>query len=247
MVGDEEFRITPFRAYKALLAGELLGSVSDIMRDLIDKVADFNAEYSEKHKLRVTRGMAAARATEEPAYGLLLEGPLKDHEFIEFPSTPGFEEQLLAVFSQGFKQGSKQLVEFVGLILIPNNDLRKAWREDRAFEAIHEFGADVFEKGDIGEVIQVVVTAVEVTHAQLAPYREAVGKLQALYRRAQETTTEPEEATTEATTPIDSIEPSLESSIDSQELTDGTTSEPSSVPVGVSSSTSPTSSTESED
>lgn len=221
-MGEQTITLAPFKTYKGVVASQIVATVSDRISELMDELAKFVAEYGEKHKIRITREVAVAQG-----YTGLLEGELQDKPFIELPDTPSIEEQIMAVFSKAIGFAEREVLELVGLVVISNAELRKARDDGTVFDALHAKGQDLVDEAEIGEFIALLTAANDLVQEQLAPHREALGKLRALYARAQKG-----QPTMETTTT--STEQSDSSSTDSQQPTDGPQTTSSSVPVGAS-------------
>jgi hypothetical protein len=106
--------------------------------------------------------------------------------------------------------------------VIPNDDLRKADEEDRAIDALDQYGKELFYEGLIEELLELTVVSIGAIAAAVKKYRGPLGRIKAeveelLGRRNQSTSqgpTQPEPATT-------STSESPTGSISSPAATDG--------------------------
>lgn len=149
---------------------------------------------------------------------------------LEFPADPSDVERWLAGLPKALKVARSQVVQLLGLAVVPNSDLRKAWEDDQHAELLTKLGNDLLWEGEPEELAELGVAMQQLVESKLEKlrqYQDAVGKLQGLYARAQGRPVQ-SKATTPSSSPT--------SSTPSPEPTDGDTSESSSDSTGTSSS-----------
>lgn len=133
---------------------------------------------------------------------------LGDRPYIELPRDPSDEERILHAFKDAFEM-EREVMQFLAIVAIPNAELKKSWRQDTVFELLDDRGAEILEVADLGEIVQLLVDALELAQEQLAPFREAVGKARRLFsRNGQAEATDPQETPLSPSTPTPSQPPS---------------------------------------
>jgi hypothetical protein len=151
--------------------------------------------------------------------------------YLEVPESPSEEERWLNGFRMGFDLAENELTGLLALVVIPNRDLKQAKRDDAVEQKLKELGEELLFEGSIGELIELASLAIEVVKEELRSHEEALGKLKALYRRADAGAISTESgSSTQASIP--SSESARTSSTPSPEPTDGARGERSSVSVG---------------
>lgn len=186
------------------------------LREQLDKGDLPDGVTEDELRVRVTEFDARAQRWDDQLHDM------GDLQFVEYPGELPPHEEILAGIPAALGMYD-QLVQLIGLAIIPESDLKTAWRTDAVFAALQERGEDMLEKAEAGEEVELLLAVREVIDEQLRPRREALQKLKKLYSRQQ--TPETEETTEEAETPTTS---SPTSSTPSPAPTDGTPSESSS-------------------
>lgn len=264
-VGDGEVVIEPFKGYKGARAGRLFGRISRHWPEIVDKMAEFRRGYGEKHYRRITRAMAETRSVADQVtdesltdeqreelqsvmdrtaamYQRLLDGELKEKPHVDLPEVPSQAEEIAAVFGDVFKVAEKELLELLALLVTPNRDLKKAYKDggDAAVDALLvEVGDDLLFDADLEDLVALAVEGYEVLRAQLDVKGSAMGKLLSLIGSGGRTTSVPPQPSPTEPEPTSSTSPSTstspDSSTDSPAPTDGAPVESSSELAGVSS------------
>lgn len=154
-------------------------------------------------------------------------GDMGDRGYIEFPSDPSEGEIVAFGLPLALQKMLPQVVGLIGLALIPEAELKAAWRKDNAVAQVSDYGYGQLEEMELGEEVEVALAVWEVAQEQLRPRMEAVAKIQGLLNRqpALKKTSESESPTTSRD---ESPSESPTSSTLSPAPTDGTPSEPSS-------------------
>jgi hypothetical protein len=150
-----------------------------------------------------------------------------DQGYIEFPSDPSEGEIIAFGLPLALQKMLPQVVGLIGLALIPEAELKAAWRKDDAVAKISDYGYGQLEEMELGEEVEVALAVWEVAQEQLRPRMEAVAKLQGLLNR-QPALKKSSESESPTTSKDESPSESPTSSTPSQPPTDGTPSEPSS-------------------
>lgn len=264
-VGDREVVIEPFKGYKGARAGRLFGRISRHWPEIVDKMADFSREYGEKHYKRITRAMAETRSVAETivddgeltgeqraamqaaadrmaaVYQRMLDGELKDKPYVDLPEVPSQAEQIAAVFGDVFEVAEKQLLELLALLITPNKDLKRAYKdagEDGVNTLLQEVAEDLLFDAELEDLVALTVEGYEVLRKQLDVKGAAMGKLQSLLSSGGRTTSAPSQqqpVSSETSSTIPSTSTSPGSSTDSPAPTDGAPTGSSSELAGVSS------------
>lgn len=96
---------------------------------------------------------------------------------LELPRSPGLMEQIAAVFPLAFEAAEDQLVQLYGILLVDNKRLADAIREGdgAAARLISEEGEEFLDRGDIGDMLELLVVAIEVSRGQIDRVIEDLG------------------------------------------------------------------------
>jgi hypothetical protein len=149
-----------------------------------------------------------------------------DRTYIELPTDPSETEIAMYGLPIALRTMMKQVVALLGLALIPERELKGAWRSDDVHQRLEDYGAGLLEDMELGEEVELAVAVWEVIQDQLRPRKQALAKLRGLYSRqdqASETKTEDQPTSTD-----ESQSELPTSSTPSPTPTDGTPSESSS-------------------
>jgi hypothetical protein len=84
---------------------------------------------------------------------------LGDAPSVEVPNgeRPAAQETVLEVFPKAMEIAPETVKRLLALVVIPNEDLRKADEEDRAIDALDELGKELFYEGLIEELLELAV------------------------------------------------------------------------------------------
>jgi hypothetical protein len=241
-IGDETLTIQPFRGYKAVKAGQIIGSAMDAVRTILDEVADFRNEYGERHKLTVTRQMNRARDLGWP------DKSFEDGDLV-LPEEPSDQQVIGFAFPRIMALADEQLIGLLALALIPNRELRNAYDDGDVEPALKDWRKRVMFDAELPQLIELTGKVADLLREELEGLGAQVGKLRNLVM-GQTTTPESSESTSQTSTspeaegpsdpspPTTTTEDSPASSTDSDEPTDGPPTSPSLASSGAPSSTS---------
>lgn len=215
-VGERTYTLAPFRAFKAVHAGEIIARVSEQVSQLMEEDVAYQRRYAEENTSRLTRGVARLRGYENWPDG---------EEFVDLPGMPAVEERVANVFPKAFKLARDEVLQLLALIVIPNSDLRKAEADGRVDEALREVGEELFYEAEWGELLELLAAASDQIRDTFESHRETLGKLRGLISR----TTQPSGGTDDTAfdhkirpaTVETQTEPSPTSSTPSRERTGG--------------------------
>lgn len=247
-IGEEDFALRPFKAYKALVFGELISRVGDEVRELMGELAMYDRDYRQTHMVRFTKAQAIDRGW------TIGEGGIPESSFvtpegggepyIDMPRKPSEEERLMFVFPRAFKVAGSEVTRALGLLVIPDNELRAVHRqgEEALNTALDNLGERILD-GEVGEIVELLAAAIDHLQDQLSGHEAAVGKIKGFLTRSTATADGEPDERNKTLTPmsvvgtVDDGSPSEspESSTPSQPPTDGTETASSSVPIGSSS------------
>jgi hypothetical protein len=196
--GDTSVKISSFRSYKAFVAGDILGSASEQINELIEDYNSFRKEYREKNTVELTK-------TEALAAGIIIpEEEWGDSPTITLPQRPDGHEIFFRLFPKAKRLARTELIQLLGLVVVPNAELEAADGEDDddAVPALLErHGKQILFAADLKETLQLVEVAVEVTKEQLEDLSDIVGKIQDLFNPVEEQPPEATEVSKEHTAP----------------------------------------------
>ena len=68
--GDTSVKISSFRSYKAFVAGDILGSASEQINELIEDYNSFRKEYREKNTVELTKRRGGGGGHRDPRGGV---------------------------------------------------------------------------------------------------------------------------------------------------------------------------------
>lgn len=144
------------------------------------------------------------------------------------PRSPSFQEQLMVVFPMMIDLAEKETASLIGLIAMPNSDVKRYSKEDVMKEKAFEIGDDILD-APIQDIVGLAILAAEVLETQ---YREKIvgkhgNRLRSVLKLIGISLPEPKDSTTTEPSSPESSTTSATSSTDSPSPTDGTKSEPS--------------------
>lgn len=175
-INGEQHTIQNFRGLKAVL---VLASVTRIMEDVPDLIAQASKDYSAKHTVSITEDMArlpqwAGFTTEDFDAAEQKTGK----RVIEIPSQANGTEALLAALPKLIESTARrEIVRLFALLLIPNVKLKIADKESKVNEALDEYEDLILFDTDIDELFD-LATAAQISIKQLDAKRGgALGKL----------------------------------------------------------------------
>ena len=195
--GDTSVKISSFRSYKAFVAGDILGSASEQINELIEDYNSFRKEYREKNTVELTR-------TEALAAGIVIpDEEWGDSPTITLPQRPDAPEIFFRLFPKAKQLARKELIQLLGLVVVPNAELESADSaddDDAVPDLLEQHGKQILFAADLKETLQLVEVAVEVVKEQLEDLGDIVGKIQDLFN-PEEKEKEPTPISTEHTAP----------------------------------------------
>jgi len=176
-VAGEDRTIVPPRAFKAIVAGEIISRSFDQVTAIMEAKATFEQQYRENHTTRITRGLSKVRG-----YGIPDEDFGEDG-YIDLPEPPTREQTWLHVFPLAFKLARTEATQIVGLLLVDDNRLMDAEANGQVEELCAKEGRETLFKADLGELIELLAETAAVVEAQFAEREDAVGKLRGVFSR----------------------------------------------------------------
>jgi hypothetical protein len=181
-INGEQHTIQRFRGLKAVL---VLASVSRIMQDVPDLIAEASKEYSAKHTISITEDMAKLPRWEGfTSADFDIAEQKTGKRVIELPAQANGTEALLAALPKLIgSTARREVVRLFALLLIPNAKLKIADKEDRVNDALDEYEDLILFDAEIDELAELAAAAQE-TIKQLDTKRN--GQLGELLRRGLE-------------------------------------------------------------
>lgn len=234
-VGEQTYTLRPFRAFKAIIAGELISRVGDEIRELLSELARFDREYRQTNTVRFTKAQAMQRGWDLPADAFVT--PDDGEPYVDLPGVPSAEERLMFAFPRAFRLAREEVTKLLALIVISNDDLRNGDIAGDVEERLEKLGQELIHGGEVGEIVELLAATVDHVKGQLAQHGEAVGKLRDFLRRA--SSQDPQEDTEDRKTTVEPMRVVAEqppSSTSSPAPTDGDETEPSTALTGATSS-----------
>lgn len=244
VVGDKVVTIQPLRGFKAVKAGQIIGSAAHTISELVDAVADYRAAYAERHPVTINRELNSAHGYGYPDEAFDEKGELT------LPGNPNDNEVLLAVFPNVMDMANEQLIDLLALMLAPNDELRKAFDDGDVEPVLKAWRGRILYDMDMPQIVELAGKVGDVLRDELTGLGDSVGKLAALWRPTPQPDS-PDDPTTDTSPPRTSSEndeserepepttltdSSPTSSTDSPTATDGEPSTPSLAATGAPSS-----------
>ena len=162
-VGDREVQLPALNGFKAVRAGRLVSEAAECL----PAVQEALAQLRERSVLTVTPEMAKL-----PRFHREIDGQevpiFSEADFasqpdgvIRIPQEPTRQDVILAVFPIAFKHAEKQLVELLGLVTIPNDQLREADAAGTVDTVIEQHGKDLLHEATIAQLLALTTAAVQ--------------------------------------------------------------------------------------
>lgn len=232
-LGDTEYTIRPFKGFKFIRAGRIVARVSEQWKEVIKSMATWTREYESQNTLRITPEMTQQRAT----FGLTDE-QFAEKGYVEIPNSPTFEEQLIGVLPSVLDLAETQVMQLLGLIIAPNEELRRQEREGDVNEYLKSLGDTVLYEGDADMILELAETAYAVLQDQFSGKGEKLLPLaKAFFNRGkqqEQKEIEKEKSEQKPTTSPISSPPSPSSTIGPETTSSGTSPGTSSEPTSAS-------------
>ena len=157
-VGGEEYTIQRFRGLKAVL---VLASITRIMQDVPDLIAQASKDYSAKHTVTITEEMAKLPRWEGfTAADFDIAEQKTGKRQIELPSQANGTEALLAALPKLLESTARrEIVRLFAILLIPNAKLKVADKNDNVNEALDEYEDVILFEAEIDELVELAAAA----------------------------------------------------------------------------------------
>lgn len=185
-VGGTEYSLRPFKAFKAIIVGEILSDVGDEIRELLSAVEVYRREYGQEHVVRFTAAQIHQRKWDIPDSAFVT--PDGGEPYVDLPGVPSNDEILMFGFPRAFKLAREEVTKLLALLVVPDEELRVAEGAGELDGALRQLGDRMLHEGELGEIVDLLAAAVEHAEAQLAAHRESVGKLRAAWGRMKTST-----------------------------------------------------------
>lgn len=163
-IGNDEVTIPDMMGFKAARAGTMLARANDAIVAVMDEADEWSLEYRRTHTSRITREEANFHGRTDIVFpGDEVEGrqPLST-DFIEVPRSPTEERIFMQVFKKAFELIEKELVQFLALVLAPNNELERAYL-DEAGGGVDKYLEDKAQRllfdARLGQLVDVALAA----------------------------------------------------------------------------------------
>lgn len=241
VVGETTYTIQRFRGLKAIMAGALVARIMKQMPTLQDDVLEFRQKFMKENSIKVTRAM---RNMPQWAWLGLEESDFDNVEggVIEIPEEPNGQAVFMHIFPDAWELAQAELMRFVALLVIPNQELEAADDADNVAQKLSDIGKQIVRQGTIDEILEILAVGLDVFQEQIMDKRERLGKLgelpflRMLLSTPGPTTTENTEESSDESTQLTLQEDAPISLEDSPQPTDGPEEKPSTELLGTSSS-----------
>lgn len=226
-VGGREYAVKEFNGRKAILAGRAIARIFRQAPSLIEDDARLRRKLADDNAVRITRSMAVHPRWKEALSTVTDEDWEKVGGTIVIPQEPDFSVRFLAAFPVAFELAETEVVKLLALLVIPDRDLADAAEAGQVDEALTTVGNTLLDEGDFGELVELAAAGADQIRATFEAKEGALGKLRALWARAQdedETKEAPSEPPLPTEPPSPTPTPSTStpsSSTDSPPPTDG--------------------------
>lgn len=232
-VGPTDYTLRPFKAYKAILAGELISHVGDEIREIMAAERGYERQYGQEHAVRFTRAQATNRGWDLPDSAYVT--PENGEPYVDMPAMPSMEERMMFAFPRAFKLARSEVTKLLALVVVGDQELMVAEGSGNLDKALTDLGNKMLHEGEIGEIVDLIAASISHVQDQLAPRGESLGKIRAFFNRATNRGSV-EEGDTRNTKiePMRVVSSSPESSTSAPEPTDGAETESSTALSGAS-------------
>jgi len=241
-IGDDTYRVRPFKGLKGVYAGAILAGVTDEAQKIMDADQQYQRDYTAANKRRIPEELAVVREWQIPERAWRTDEATGER-YILMPAYPSDEQRYLRGFNAAFQLARDQVLQLMALVLVDDDrlyDVDDQGGEEAVKELLLKEGRLLFRKATIGELIDLASTAFEVVRDEMASRQgklQSVGELFGMTRSSKPTPPADEQPKSETETPSTSEtspNTSPDSSTASEPPTDGDGETPSS-PVGASS------------
>lgn len=174
-IGDKDYPIQRFRGLKAILA---MAAMTRIVREVPDILADVTKEYTRRHVVFVTEGMArlprwSGFTTEDFDTAEASTGKRE----IELPAPMSPQEQLLQAMPRLLEQARKEVVRLLAILIVPNAELQEADENDRVEQVLDQHKNLLLYEAELDELADLALAAHEVLTDQLSSRKDRLGKM----------------------------------------------------------------------
>lgn len=230
-IGAREIQVEGFSGRKAIRAGKLVREILKRYPQVLEEMAEFTTRYQEKNVLWLERTEARFRLPEATAHMTDADWEASDGK-LAMRQSPTEAELFMSVFPTVFDAAEELALQLCALPIVSNDELAQAARNANGPEAItdllNERGERLLDEASYDQLVDLVLSAAEAAHEQIAEklegFKERAGKL----RRLLGWSPEPEETpTTPEPTSTTSGTSGPGSSTDSPAPTDGEPTSPS--------------------
>lgn len=180
-VGDRSYPIAPFTGIKVIVVGEMLARISVAAPGILDRLAEFEREYGEKHALPVKRewrGLPQFQRLNEQGETepMFAEADFKDGP-ISIPASPDWFDRAMAILPLAMPVAGKELAALFGVLVIANSEMRDSHKAGEHEERLTAIGTDLLYEGQLSELAELLMTASDVLGELDGSTRERLGKL----------------------------------------------------------------------
>jgi hypothetical protein len=175
-IGGVDYEVHPFGAYKGLLAGEIVSTVTEEAREVYEKLSEYEREYRSSHFARYPLSSVRMRGWTIPDENFTT--PDDDAEpYVDLPVSPSEEERFLVAFKHGFSLARVELGKLIALCVVTDENLL-AWEEaDTVDKELGDLGKTLLTKARIGDLVKTLGTVVGQVQDELTAVEEDMGKL----------------------------------------------------------------------
>lgn len=247
-IGDRRVALPPFNGRKVILAARAIQQITKRVPDITSRMADFARRYSQENATVITRDMALAIPTwREPLAHVTDEQWAERGGTLTIPATPGFGEQIAAVFPDLLDAAESEVLRLLALAVIPNSDLARAAAEGDVKAALGKEADRILDEASLTQLVELADATAQMIRDELEANRGPLSRLRKLVMRDPDDAAavedqavedrpveEASDAFRQARTEVAAATPPP-SSTSSPGPTDGPPSEPSTAPPGDSS------------
>lgn len=182
-IGSKAIRIDTITGWKFLEAAEVLAKITEELPGVYNKMEEFSQQRMKSTEKVYSRAAALASFTKE-LNGITDEWWKANGEEMRLPGPrPSIQEQVIFVFPEVLNKARPLVKRLLAVLSVPNNELQQAASGDAGIDALLEqWGNDLIFQGSIGQLIGLLVTAVDAFRKEATEDPE----VQALLARAAE-------------------------------------------------------------
>lgn len=234
-IGDTEYKLRPFKAFKAMVAGDLISNVGDEIRQVLGEVKVYEREYGKENVVRFTKAQTDLRGWVFSDDAFVTNAG--EEPYIDLPGVPTDQEKWMFVFPRAFKLAKDEVAKLLALVVVPDQELAAAEGAGDIDTPLANLGRKIIHEAEIGEMIELISATIEHVQAQLTQHGVAVGKIREAYRSWTASAEEPPDERKTTVEPMRVISASPDSSTPLPTPTDGDETTSSTELTGASSST----------